>query len=1173
MDFFRKSSDDRLYVSDNAADDKGFIAFVIPAAIAPPGKDTIELKDAWSNTAYAGTFVFSAATPVLSSPADITAFLTAIYNVLGNKNLYRALVWLQDLHIINKDTAPAVGIKADGSALNTSFTALLAPGLALTMDNGMELSWQTGSTPVIVIGNLQDYQYHISFSGNMSPAMRSPIMGTLAFSGSLMGTVQFGAAIQRQALYENMTWGFQLLYTAADGVTLLSSWLPLADYVPDPDDFLGFTINIDPTDVYNEVFNPCTTGTCTISGAYASRRTWFGFSGLNDDNTTTVLSSFYRTVYGTQVQLLPVATGAMPARLVFARGNYALVNEQFIVTPEGDFTPVIAGAKAGQPQFLMGGWQGTEFFSLLPQLTDQPGDTLRFLSGQPAYAPVFPFEMASPVKAPQEPDAPLLDTTYTTAWATVVPGEGNTVAYVAQPKGSALFGVDSFVTDTFTDIFGHVTPGFTVRTNDTVTFPLIPYTGAVFTKNGATFSATQLEDFENTLVSPVRRKYVSKLSGAGTSAAAGRAMLADTNIATATTPSGLLVTTSTTAGVLTWEEVFLGKNTDNGKEYTLKFTRPDDALITALQSGDLMLVVANADYLGTAGGGGNGQGAFYNTMSIGSWEMTAAVGTANRYDDYRNVMIVKGKRGKLFDPDDLINSLTANPSQWTQGAEMASPSVIDREGELMPPDPDQLVILSQWIQNYFLQASLQTDNKYFDQFNTIARSENWTGILFLRMDISKLPENLLGIMAGVTAPDSFNVHHLGIQINPVKKGKGGAVVDNPGDIFGLIYYVDPDFVDDNNPVTIAPTTPAIYDFRLLTLKVLFERTAVSSFESLAQLTMAEILNMPVSAMADQQNVYRNILLSGSFQLNGKSIIYNLSAPGDNTFYFNSNIINKIQVTNVVMSTRNSNNQGMVESWFGLQGMIDFKIVADTTNNTVFDIFSFGNDANSDAPNKGLMFSNLGVRMVFPAADPTLKELNLNTSEITFDTSRSTPRKNCLFLNFALDLQGLLTAAPLSTLQEHGYVSVIPDLAMSDVSDDTWYGLRYRLNLGTPGELAGKLGLNAYLLTAWSPLSTEDNYYRSALGIALPGTGGGAKLISLQTVLNLSIGQIRLTYNDTQKSFLLLFTEIALKFFGLLKVPPNGATVFYLFGNPDAGGKASGLGWYAMYRQNKPALTS
>ena len=135
------------------------------------------------------------------------------------------------------------------------------------------------------------------------------------------------------------------------------------------------------------------------------------------------------------------------------------------------------------------------------------------------------------------------------------------------------------------------------------------------------------------------------------------------------------------------------------------------------------------------------------------------------------------------------------------------------------------------------------------------------------------------------------------------------------------------------------------------------------------------------------------------------------------------------------------------------------------------------------------------------------------------------------------------------------------------------GLSYQLNMGTPGKLAGNVGLTSYLLTAWNPTATDDGSAPAALvGIKLPGTGGGAKLISLQSVLKLSIGQIRLAYANNpqtgQYSFLLMLTDIALKFLGLLKIPPNGATLFYLFGNPNSDGKASGLGWYAMYNADE-----
>ena len=89
-----------------------------------------------------------------------------------------------------------------------------------------------------------------------------------------------------------------------------------------------------------------------------------------------------------------------------------------------------------------------------------------------------------------------------------------------------------------------------------------------------------------------------------------------------------------------------------------------------------------------------------------------------------------------------------------------------------------------------------------------------------------------------------------------------------------------------------------------------------------------------------------------------------------------------------------------------------------------------------------------------------------------------------------------------------------------------------------------------------------------IGLHLPGTAQGAPLISLQNVLKLSIGQIQLAYDDTAKEYLLLLDSIALTFLGLLKIPPNGSTSFYLFGAPNS--SAAGLGWYASYNNEPPS---
>lgn len=1161
MVLFNKLYIDQLYVAETNTGDRGFIAFVVPEGIEVKNIP-IPLKEALSNPIYSGSFAFSATAPTINNAADATAFVQSIYKVLRKGGAIRAFIWMQDLADINENTAPLMGINDVGNTVNSGLLAELTNTLSLTVATGMELTW-LDDTNLFLNGVVQQNYYQIAFSGPSAPLAQPTFTATLAFSGPLRGTLQFNMNLQRQSLYEDWNWGFQLLYpdSSQPGSTLYE-WLPLAAPDPGPTDYLGFVINIDPTDVLNTAFDPClSNGNCTISGSYNSRRTWLNFTGQNASHEETTLAAYYRTTYGAALTLVPVtnaAAGTLPARLVFSVAQYATTGptavQTFLVSPEGDFMIRSSQPGVGSQQLLIGGLQGTEFFTITPQLNGTAGDTLRFVAARPAYAPKYPFEDASPVKAPEPPNAPLLTGTFTTSWATLQTGAGNTIYYVAQPKGSPLFGSDAVSGNQYTDLFKHQTPGFIFNADDNTCFPLMPYSGITGMAATNTFAPVQIGTFENLVVSPVRRNNVAKLC-------TSTLPQGNTDKQTVTTPSGLLVNLNTGGG-MKWNNVLLGKNTDNGKDYLLQFMYPDKELMEALQTGDLMLVAANANHLGQLNGVTPNQPAFWNKMSIGSWEMTAAVGQQNKYNDYKNIMIIKARKGKLYDPGNPGNSLVANPSKWTQKENFAAPVVTNGAGKLMEPDNDQLVILSMWLQNYFKQAT-GGDSRYFAAFNTLAQDENWTGILFLRVNISDLPSNLTGIMAGITNPDAFNAHHLAVEISPVKKNGNDAAVDEPSAISGLIYYVDPDYTDNGTETTIAPVSAGLYDFRLLTLKVLFTNTAVRSFESLAQLTITELLNMQVAKMGDPGNIYHNILLKGSLQINDDQTLYNLSSQGDNTFYFDNNIIHKIQIAGVVLSTLHSDSADEEMSWFAMNGFIDYY---STGNDKApeFDVFSFGNNPGEDAPNKGLKFGNLGISMIFPVSDPSSKRMALDASHISFDTSRSTPRTNSIYLNFALDLQGLLIEEPLTTLSAKGYLPVIPDLPMTDMSDDTWYGLRFKLNMGSPGELAGKINLDAYLLIAWSPNSEGEGIYKGGIGISLPGTGGGAKLISLQSVMKLSIGQIRLTYDTGKDSFLLMFTEIALKFLGMLKVPPNGSTLFYLFGNPDAGGKASGLGWYAMY---------
>ena len=189
-------------------------------------------------------------------------------------------------------------------------------------------------------------------------------------------------------------------------------------------------------------------------------------------------------------------------------------------------------------------------------------------------------------------------------------------------------------------------------------------------------------------------------------------------------------------------------------------------------------------------------------------------------------------------------------------------------------------------QDYFHAAWQRKDDPDLARFNEIARDDNWTGILILRADITKVPDDLAGIVAGVADPDGFHAHHVGVEITPVSLNQGsipGPTVEGSSSVFGLIDYSDPGFTPPKSGEAAQPVQPvpgSTYDFRLLSLKVRFANTAVSSFRSYAQLTAVSWFDTPVVGMGEGGNPYHAIMLEGTLQVDDGQPIYSMSTDTD-----------------------------------------------------------------------------------------------------------------------------------------------------------------------------------------------------------------------------------------------------------------------------------------------------
>ncbi|WP_110032805.1 hypothetical protein [Hoeflea marina] len=1238
---FTRLNDTTVYLSGSDAD-AGW-AFIVCANVdspdpaqLPPTPLPLSQALAYTSKDWAGSLVYLAAQAgaVRASPAAATAAIAALLNTTFGEQ--GALIFLPSGALIAE--APAKLVTRIGSTLQlvalskrngkvtpkSFFDVVLTgiPGVSAVFNPGCVLSVPDEATEghILLTANASSTPV-VTLAGPSQPSQTPPRTpnATLHFEGSALGAFRFDVEIAQRSLIDDLNMGFQLVIpnpvqtgagSGADAVPFLAAYLPLAER-GSASLFVVFTGQVN-------VMNPNN----LLAQAAQTAFYFTGQSITGADSVETVLRSFYRSNYGKPVSLVPAAAGAMlPALVVNPGRQKTILQNGFRFSPQGDFQVRVEGTEAGEPAAILCGQSGTETVSFLAGTADAPaGQLIRFRSGMPANAPDFPLAPVSPVGPPIDPKAELMDDQYLTSWVSFLAPSGMAGAgghYAAAPKGAELFGADAGTGAT--GALGPKDPGVSLPPDASVAFPMPPLAGFVAGDSVQDMSSAELDLLLQQIVAPTRK---SRITAAQSSGAVRRsASPRHTLMPSAARDAAELTSTTTPTGFMTrydsggaWKQLLLGQVMADGTvTRQMGFTGLDEALQAAFQTNDQFLVIANNAHLGPFTDPGAQDPPdppphafmppatvdiadtpyFFNRIDIGQWSFTARPGVGNAYGSYRDVMIVKGLRGRILDvEDDAVQdaSLLKSPDKWTMKEVFATP---------VPGDASQLIPLSDWLVTYCLEAYRKRDNPYFAKFARIITDPDWTGVLILKAGIAKVPEDIQGILAGVEDLSDFYAHHIGIDIGQINAADPGQLQQKETtSMFGLVYYVDPRYDDSLPPHTIPPLDLAApQDFTLLTLKALFENSAIRKFESLAQMVLNRLFGAGVREMVDvlpegpQINRNNAVLLEGGVQRNGDATLYSLASTWPNQFSLANNILTSVEIDTAEMSTRDSGaTSGASVSWIGMTGFMNFAIVPENKDEGLpaFDVFSYGPEADArDALRQGLNFANLGLQITTPSgpADPgdaPAPVLVMVEAEMSFNSSTSHARQKSLYRSFQMELLGLVSAMASGEAKADpaslGYLPAVTQYNLRGVGSGGWHGLNFKLNLGTPGALAGKVNLDSNLMAAWaddSGATPGDATLKASVGIQLPGAGGGGELFSLQTVMKLSVGMVQLFYSPASKDhpdeqpggFLLLINQIALKFFGLLKVPSSGNTAFFLFGDPRAG-ESTGLGWFAVYNKAK-----
>ncbi|HEY8096035.1 MAG TPA: hypothetical protein VIE65_08030 [Methylobacter sp.] len=1190
--FTRLNTSNFLYTADSGGANVGWVGYLLPKMADPSTiPPTFGLEESF--TEYSGTYLFSYAAPNLSSNVLTDKFNADVWSALGTAG--PSMAWLLDLSDISSGSITYLSYSSSIFAVSSPLTAAITSDLTFTVVNSSSIALQDDGFIFAVTNDGGG----VTFTARNGPANWKilPNAAFLPMSGKGRGTFKF-------KLYLDPVFDFDILRCK------LRYCIPQSSDNPDPAKVLAqsyplidtgkfsssvtiqMIARLDPTKIadVNRSFLAFTGNSCTSlsnAGCYASEPTKI-YSTFVTDARHPIL--FAPVGWEDTSSVDPDST---VARLVFTLTDLEAVgSNSYYMAPHGDFRLGIdpAFVNASAPSALLAGIYGTETVGFTPysDISKDDGDYLSFVAYQAGYAPVYPLPEISPVGPPPN-EEPLLTSLYQTSWANVIRGSASslTVGYYSQPKGASLYNNATMLYSQTKEYLGFFETAVAIDQSSDFCFPLVSYSATTVSAEPYTFSFKQIQGFESTILNPFRKKTIqNKKQTVSVAHTMKRRNLADSHIAkltvdpttVATTPQGLLATVDTVDS--SWQNLLLAKNETSLGSFALQFENLSDPLKNAFQSNQLMLVVTDGKNIGSLKYDSEGgeikptpTGAIFdNLMAIEEWLFSVDTPSSKSssppvYGDYTNVMIFKFCHGSLTD-------LIQNPKGWTDPGDFNDIESIGVAG---------LAGVSTWIGEYFAQAQsdLELYPDYLHNFCRIISDPNWNGILTLKADVAKLPSSIQGLMAGVVYPNDFYAHHFGIEINPVETDATGTVkLVNNSSLFGLINYVDADYKKQiaagKGPEQPVPPRPgSTYDFKVLYLQSLFVNSAVAKFGSKTQLTCNQLYNEISTSLNGKTDNYNSMIIEGTYQnQNGKSI-YVFATNGNNAYGFGSSIFNTLNFTQGQFNTvSDGSDGGSVISLFSLTGKFDFRKIKN------LDMFSFGSEGEPSVDDpKGLAFTNVFIKMTSDLASSAITSMSFDTSSITFNVAESDPRDNSLYPNFALDIKGLIIGDAQSSPASKGFLRLQTDAKITGTVG-TWYALNCSLNMGSPGALASSVGFVSSMSLCWSPsaasnLDSEDPSYKVYLGLSLPGAGGDAKLLSLQGVLKLTIGEMKLSYIEGQQAYMMMLYDIALKFLGLVQIPPlNGRTSFFLFGGPKgSASKVSELGWYAVYNVAPPTKPS
>ncbi|HAS39092.1 MAG TPA: hypothetical protein DCS93_01370 [Microscillaceae bacterium] len=1122
-----------------------YCAFLLPQGATNPG-DSITFGD---SPQYQGYYLFG-----LTAPADPNTFVSNAWAYIASvqqPNQAGGIVWFQDINAASysSQNVQLIYLQANG---NEAFTLLSTyqykfgnefVTLALNAILGLSITLDTTNNRFLFAGNS-----FISFSSNY---LNSNTKAGNSLEIPLTGAAQAG---MRFILGFNYGIDFAAFDTAQkyfyhDQLTQANqeiSYPPLQ--YGSQNVYVGFQASIHPLDLFNTV----------------SINTYFAFLGQNESTpnstrTDTVLATNYRTDYGLVINFIPNANfstsngsanipGTTTSMLRFSERSPGS-SLRWYTEPAGNFPIALDAADkqyldAQNQVRMVVGLSGTESVSVTPQVDGQnTADQVAYVANQKAFAVQFPIEELEN-KVGNNMQQVWLDNTGVTSWVNIVKGDVSNAEniYHTQPQGGALFAIGQGTFTSNSGFLGYYTTnsGVLSKASPPATFPMVGYGQTVGIMPPS--SKVDINAFEQQILSPSRKYILTQLLIDQLE----KHPLEKEEIVQATSPQGFYLEVDQKTAI--WKHMRLASNQfirgdgNLSPVYTLEFNDLGATLQAALQTNQLFLVISfDKD---------NVLGKFKHLMEIEDWPFNIDVPKTSEPGQYKNVIIFKYCSGTLEDR-------VQNIQYWT------SPDEFNDTSNNGVPN------LAMWLDEYIQEgkAKYATDKDAdYQKFYEAVTNPHWRGMIALKVDIplTSFPAELQGLLAGIDL-DEFNAHHFGIDLSIVTNQAGNLALQPTSSLFGLIDYEDVVFEAYNSDIekyqAESPINTSVdYLYKVLLLKVLFFNSRIQNFNSYLALTINTLFGEKVQS-DNRENLQ---ILEGTYENHNGVPAYTFNSTDDNVMYLESEVIQNIEITKVnyvtLVPQEDPNSTEDVESRFSFYGYMNFFALKG------FDLMSFGNEIGQAPNGRGAAFANMYIDLSFPINTPTTQTFVFDIDQMTFDLGTSYARDLSLYRHFPLQLTGLVYGTREDSPTSQGYLPVVvKELLQREEISRAWYGLSFKLNMGTLGALASSAGWDTTFVASWNVGGKGVS-----AGLKLPGVNPQAPALSLQGVIRVDMGAIVLEDTNSGKNpeenevaYLMTIKNIVLKFLSL-SFPADANIDFFLSGNPNDNAPPESLAWFARY---------